>query len=41
MHPFSLREALERGVVMVRERATEDGVRVAFAADPRGRRRRG
>jgi signal transduction histidine kinase len=34
MHPFSLREALERGVVMVRERATEDGVRVAFAADP-------
>jgi signal transduction histidine kinase len=34
MHPFSLREALERGVVMVRERATEDGVRVAFNADP-------
>ena len=34
MHPFSLREALERGVVMVRERATEDGVRVAFEADP-------
>jgi signal transduction histidine kinase len=34
MHPFSLREALERGVVMVRERATEEGVRVAFAADP-------
>jgi signal transduction histidine kinase len=34
MHPFSLREALERGVVMVRERATEDGVRVAFAVDP-------
>jgi signal transduction histidine kinase len=34
MHPFSLREAIERGVVMVRERATEDGVRVAFAADP-------
>jgi signal transduction histidine kinase len=34
MHPFSLREALERGVVMVRERATEDGIRVAFAADP-------
>jgi signal transduction histidine kinase len=29
--PFSLREALERGVVMVRERATEDGVRVALA----------
>jgi len=34
VHPFSLREALERGVVMVRERATEDGVRVAFVADP-------
>ena len=34
VHPFSLRDALERGVVMVRERATEDGVRVAFAADP-------
>jgi signal transduction histidine kinase len=34
MHPFSLREALERGVVMVRERATEDGVRVAFTVDP-------
>ncbi|MBA3738921.1 MAG: HAMP domain-containing histidine kinase [Actinobacteria bacterium] len=34
VHPFSLREALERGVVMVRERATGDGVRVAFAADP-------
>ncbi len=34
VHPFSLREALERGVVMVRERATEDGVRVAFDADP-------
>jgi signal transduction histidine kinase len=34
VHPFSLREALERGVVMVRERATEDGVRVAFTADP-------
>ena len=34
VHPFSLREALERGVVMVRERATKDGVRVAFAADP-------
>jgi signal transduction histidine kinase len=31
---FSLREALERGVVMVRERATEEGVTVAFAADP-------
>ena len=34
VHPFSLREALERGVVMVRERATEDGVRLAFVADP-------
>jgi signal transduction histidine kinase len=34
VHPFSLREALERGVVMVRERATEHGVRVGFAADP-------
>src|SRR5438093_13591554 len=34
VHPFSLREALERGVVMVRERATEGGVRVSFAADP-------
>jgi signal transduction histidine kinase len=32
--PFSLREALERGVVMVRERATRDGVKVALAADP-------
>ena len=32
--PFSLREALERGVVMVRERATKDGVQVALAADP-------
>jgi signal transduction histidine kinase len=34
VHPFSLREALERGVVMVRERATEHGVRVALTADP-------
>jgi signal transduction histidine kinase len=34
VHPFSLREALERGVVMVRERATEHGVRVGFTADP-------
>jgi signal transduction histidine kinase len=33
--PFSLREALERGVVMVRERATQDGVRVALATDPK------
>ncbi|MBA3333962.1 MAG: HAMP domain-containing protein [Actinobacteria bacterium] len=31
--PFSLREALERGVVMVRERATKDGVQVALAAN--------
>jgi signal transduction histidine kinase len=31
---FSLRDALERGIVMVRERATEDGVRVELAADP-------
>ena len=30
--PFSLQEALERGVVMVREQATNDGVRVALAA---------
>jgi signal transduction histidine kinase len=34
VHQFSLREALERGVVMVRERATEDGVRLGFSADP-------
>ena len=32
--PFSLREALESGVVMVRERATTDGVHVALSADP-------
>jgi signal transduction histidine kinase len=32
--PFSLREALERGVIMVRGRATEGGVQVALAADP-------
>jgi signal transduction histidine kinase len=31
---FSLRDALERGVVMVRERATQDGVRIELAADP-------
>jgi signal transduction histidine kinase len=30
---FSLREALERGVVMVRERATNDGVQVALAGN--------
>jgi signal transduction histidine kinase len=34
VEPFSLREALERGVVMVRERATMDGVHVTFTADP-------
>jgi signal transduction histidine kinase len=32
--PFSLREALERGVVMVRERAREDDVQITLAADP-------
>jgi signal transduction histidine kinase len=32
--PFSLREALESGVVMVRERATQDGVRVTLSTDP-------
>jgi signal transduction histidine kinase len=32
--PFSLREALERGVVVVRERASDDDVSVALAADP-------
>jgi signal transduction histidine kinase len=34
MAPFSLREALERGVVMVRERATRGDVQIALAADP-------
>jgi len=34
IEPFSLRDALERGVVMVRERATQDGVQVELAADP-------
>jgi signal transduction histidine kinase len=34
VRPFSLREALERGVVMVRERATDDGVQVELIADP-------
>ena len=38
--PFSLREALERGVVMVRERATKDGVQVDARAGSGGRRRR-
>jgi signal transduction histidine kinase len=32
--PFSLREALERGVVTVRERAREEGVEVMLAPDP-------
>ena len=32
--PFSLRDALERGVVMVRERASKDGVRLALATEP-------
>jgi signal transduction histidine kinase len=32
--PFSLREALERGVGMVRERATRDGVQIVLAVDP-------
>jgi signal transduction histidine kinase len=31
---FSLRDALERGVIMVRERATRDGVEIAIAAAP-------
>jgi signal transduction histidine kinase len=32
--PFSLREALERGVVMVREQATEEGVQLELSAGP-------
>ena len=32
--PFSLQEALERGVAMVRERALQDGVQVTLAANP-------
>jgi signal transduction histidine kinase len=32
--PFSLRDALERGLVMVREQARRDGVQVTLAADP-------
>jgi signal transduction histidine kinase len=35
VQPFSVREALERGVVIVRERATEGGVKVTLAADPK------
>ena len=31
--PFSLRDALESGVVMVRERATRDGVEIALSTD--------
>jgi signal transduction histidine kinase len=34
MGAFSLRDALESGVVMVRERATNDGVQVALSAGP-------
>jgi len=34
MAPFSLRESLERGVVMVRERATNEGVQVVVTALP-------
>jgi signal transduction histidine kinase len=34
VEPFSLRDALERGVVMVRDRASQDGVQVELAADP-------
>jgi signal transduction histidine kinase len=32
--PFSLRDALESGVVMVRERASDEGVSVELTADP-------
>ena len=32
--PFSLREALERGVVMVKERATRNGVEVGLQLEP-------
>jgi two-component system, NtrC family, sensor kinase len=32
--PFSLREALERGVAMVRERAIRNGVQLSFEPDP-------
>ena len=32
--PFSLRDALESGVVMVREQATTNGVHVGLSADP-------
>jgi signal transduction histidine kinase len=33
LSPFSLQEALERGVAMVRERATQDGVQITLAAN--------
>jgi two-component system, NtrC family, sensor kinase len=32
--PFSLPEALQRGVVVVRERATKGGVRISVSSDP-------
>ncbi len=32
--PFSLRDALEQGVVVVREQASNDGVTIALSADP-------
>jgi signal transduction histidine kinase len=32
--PFSLREAVERGVVMIRERASKNGVAVAAEVEP-------
>jgi signal transduction histidine kinase len=32
--PFSLRGALEHGVVIVRERATREGVRISLSSDP-------
>jgi signal transduction histidine kinase len=34
INPFSLSEALERGVVMVRERAMTDGVQLVLELDP-------
>jgi signal transduction histidine kinase len=34
MAPFSLPETLERGVVIVRERATKNGVHVSLASEP-------
>ena len=34
LNAFSLREALERGLVMVRERATTSGVRLGLELDP-------